>query len=550
MATSPVTDPAPGEGIRFMLTDDDMKLVAKFRTPVNIIPIDNQWVKNSLADLHLDHLYLSQAAINDFIQKYNSGEITGAVLIGERRDAKLSLHISSDKMEAYMELEPAYGGKALTKEALEKALLEKNIIYGLQLPNIKQALQQGYAENLLIAKGKPVIEGCATKFECLIPDVKDRTPQIKEDGHVDYRDLGEIFSVQPGVPLMRRHPARDGVAGTNVHSQTINPKPVKDQFFSSNLEGVEIDRDDPNVLVATTTGQPVVKDNGITIENVLHMDKVDLSTGNVKFDGSVEVEGDVGKGMKIEVTGDIIIRGVVEAATLIAGGDVLIDGSMIGGGEVRDPKGQLVEDAAVIKAGSAISFKVGEYVYAEAGDCIYVEEMAMSCELHALNEIVVGNKTSRRGQVVGGLAQSGVFIKVLQAGGQSGNRTVFEISHPKGLGGEIKKLEEEIAITDNQLFQVKRTLLSFKRNPKNINKQQAMQMISKKRQFEARIAELESKKENIETQIERVKKGQIVVGRTTYAGTVIKIGRAEKSVSEDTKGVGYRLYEEKHIISF
>ncbi|MDH5300769.1 MAG: FapA family protein [Gammaproteobacteria bacterium] len=548
MAAEPGSDAAGG--VRFLLTDDRMKVVAKFRTPGNPATINRQWVQTALVDMHLDHLYLSESAIEDLIHKYNYGEPSGAVLIGERRDAKLTLAISPDKMEAYMDLEPAYGGQRLTKDGLEKALREKNIIFGLLLPEIKDALQKGQAKDVLIACGTPAIEGTHARFEVLIPEIKDRTPQVREDGMVDYRDLGEIYTVQPGVPVMRRQPARQGAAGTNVHGQTINPKQVKDANFSGGLEGVEVSQGDPDLLISTTTGQPVIKGNGVTIENVLRLKKVDLSTGNVKFDGSVEVEGEVSRGMKIEATGDIIIRGVVEAAILLAGGDVLVDGSIIGGGDVRDPKGELLSTAATIKAGAAVSFKVGEYVYVEAGDCIYVEELAMSCELHALNEVVVGTKNARRGQVVGGLAHSGVFIKVLQAGGQSGVKTVFEISYPKGIGGEIKKLDDEIAVQDNKLFQVKRTLLSFRRDPKNVNKQKAMQLIQDKRNLEGQIAELEAKKEKLMMQIERVKKGQVLVGRNTFAGTVIKIGNADKTISEDTKGVGYRLYEDKHIVSF
>jgi uncharacterized protein (DUF342 family) len=550
MEASETVAPTPGEGVRFLLTEDQQKLVAKFKSPENLIPIDREWVTATLAELSLDHLFLSRDAIDGFIQKYNAREDIGAIVIGERRDAEIILTVSADKMRCHVTLFPSYGGTKIDLAIFRKLLKDKNVIHGLKRKPIEQLLAKGEGEDVLIAEGQPPIEGVSTQFDVLLEEVKDRTPAVKSDDSVDYRDLGEIVAIPAGTELMRRTPAKQGVPGTNVHGQTINPKPVTDLPFSPGLDGAEISASDPNLLLSTTVGQAVFTENGISIENVVQLPKVDMSSGNIKFDGSVEVLGDVAKGMKIDVTGDVVVRGIVEASQISAGGDVLIANSIIGSGDVRNPKGKLLDDAAIIRAGGAVSFRVGEYVYVETKDCIYIDELAMHCELHADNEIVVGNKTAKRGQIVGGLAQSGFMIQALQLGNQTGVKTIAEIRCTPGVKGELQKLDEEIGKLEDKQYRVKRVLLAFKRNPKSMDKSVVLQHIAMKKELDAETAILMKKKAECEAEIERVRNGQIQVKRTTCAGTHLIIGRAEKSFSEDQKGVNYRLYEDKHIVAF
>lgn len=62
---------------------------------------------------------------------------------------------------------------------------------------------------------------------------------------------------------------------------------------------------------------------------------MDLSTGNIDFEGSVQVNGNVSSNFVIRAGGNVIISGVVEGAYIEAGGNIIIARGMNGMARVR-----------------------------------------------------------------------------------------------------------------------------------------------------------------------------------------------------------------------
>lgn len=118
---------------------------------------------------------------------------------------------------------------------------------------------------------------------------------------------------------MRRIPATPGQLGCNVRGESIEPQPGCDRAFSDQLIGAYVDKDDANLLRAVFSGQPVCSANGVNIEHVLHLRNVNMATGNIAFDGTVQIDGEVLPGMKVNATGDIIVGDVVDGAILTRG---------------------------------------------------------------------------------------------------------------------------------------------------------------------------------------------------------------------------------------
>jgi uncharacterized protein (DUF342 family) len=102
-------------------------------------------------------------------------------------------------------------------------------------------------------------------------------------------------------------------------------------MFASKLSGACIDPDDPNRLLAAIAGQPVAVPGGMIVEPVYTVSAVNMASGNVSFDGSVVVRGDVAAGMTVKVTGDIQIGGTADPCRLEAGGNIVIKGGALGG---------------------------------------------------------------------------------------------------------------------------------------------------------------------------------------------------------------------------
>ena len=134
---------------------------------------------------------------------------------------------------------------------------------------------------------------------------------------------------------MRRFPPTTGTAGRNVRGVPVEPKAGKDASFEGNMVGAYFSAGDPNLLLATFAGQPVHRGNNVHVEPVYRIREVNLATGNISFDGTVEVEGEVLPGMKVHATGEIVIGGVVDGAFLEAGGDIHVGGGIIAKSQVK-----------------------------------------------------------------------------------------------------------------------------------------------------------------------------------------------------------------------
>src|SRR5690625_7810254 len=88
----------------------------------------------------------------------------------------------------------------------------------------------------------------------------------------------------------------------------------------------------------------------------LKVQNVDLSTGNIDFDGSLEVTGDVTSGFVVRASGDIVVRGMGEKAEIHARKNLTVAGGVIGEEVGRDEHNQL-RLRTQLRAGGNLSAK-------------------------------------------------------------------------------------------------------------------------------------------------------------------------------------------------
>jgi uncharacterized protein (DUF342 family) len=151
-----------------------------------------------------------------------------------------------------------------------------------------------------------------------------------------------------------------------------------------------------------------------------------MATGNLHFDGSVQVDGEVTHGMTVEVGGDIVVKGTVDGAVMQAGGNI-----QVGGGVISHAK---------LHAGGSVSARFAEASQIYAGTTIAIDDMALECDLQALNQITVGVKAKSRGRLVGGSAKAMMLIKVPNLGSDKSGVTRAMV----GFNPELEKRAEEL----------------------------------------------------------------------------------------------------------
>ena len=231
-------------------------------------------------------------------------------------------------------------------------------------------------ENLVIAEGKKPVPGENGRIEYLVKEpVVELSPAA--DGSIDYREFNSISAVKKGQPIARNVPPGQGIDGIDVLGKVITAKPGLAAKFPQ-IQNTEPDKCDPSLLVSKIDGCVLFKAGVIEITECHEVrGNVDFSTGNIRFNGSVRIQGDVKSGFQVEASGSVTVGGVVEDATIIAGGDVIVKSGFIGTG-----KGSIVSGHDV-----KLGFVRNQKVVAEG--TISVEKEAIDASFHANKSIVV-----------------------------------------------------------------------------------------------------------------------------------------------------------------
>jgi len=521
--------------IQFKFNDDRVSLLVVFKKETaESLAIDAAWVVEQLNKKGYGKLQIEEKGIERLVTKLNAASAdAGSICIAKKKDAEVEIFIPRDKMSAHLTIVPPKGGQPASLEMVKQKLTEKGIRYGFIASAIKAAIIEGKADSITIAKGEPVINGKNSQFICTVPEIKIRTPQVAENGNVDYRDLGEITIVHAGDVLMKRKPATPGKASKNVFGEIVNPKPGKNIPFSAGLNGVKPSPEDPDILIATETGQPVIVENGVSVEKTMSVPQVNLKSGNIIFDGSVLIEGDVENGMKVNATGDINIKGMVEGAALDAGGDIIISGAVIGRGDVRDKNGKLNEETACLNAKGSITARFVENVCLKAGNSIFIQDWVIKSELDAYNEIIVGKKDSKKGQIIGGTTKSGILIKAINIGSQAGVPTFVKVGGTATIDAPNDQLKREINELTVSLKQLHKTLAGLRNNPIKQAKEMYEKALLSKNQMEDELKGLKLQYISIEKDKKRAVNVRIVVDKKIYAASTVSVGMLEKKIMED-----------------
>lgn len=201
----------------------------------------------------------------------------------------------------------------------------KNISFGIKHGAIQDILAKPEDGLYLIAEGEPPGDPVDERLELNFSSEPGGHKLSTEDDRVDFRDMFEIPSVEPGALLAVKHSGVQGSPGRKVTGEIIPPAKPRG-FELTGGKGVEISPGGSKAY-ARIGGRPVARKMGgryiIDVEPVLHQKgDVDISSGNIRFKGDVVVHGNVSEGMTVQAAGKIEIKGMVFQAKIAAQGDI------------------------------------------------------------------------------------------------------------------------------------------------------------------------------------------------------------------------------------
>ena len=246
---------------------------------------------------------------------------------GYEENESIEVNVSMDKMLAFCRFYPPSGkGKMLSEEAILDELMSRKIQVGIQKEEIQKFLKERqYCSNYVLAKGIPPVNGKDAKVEYFFNTNLNLRPKKNPDGTVNYHELNTISHVEEGQLLARLHPAVPGKPGKDVFGGEINGRQEKTLKleFGNNITLSE----DQTEIYSNVTGHASLVNRKVFVANVFEVPAdVDNTTGDVVYDGNVNIKGNVKSGFSVRAKGDIVIDGVVEAAFLFAGGQIIVKG--------------------------------------------------------------------------------------------------------------------------------------------------------------------------------------------------------------------------------
>ena len=508
--------------------------------------INNDNIKNAIAELN---------SVLKPLQANKSGkEITYQIL--ERLDATITISIEKDEMSASAEITTALGGKHLSAKVILNSAQQSGVTKGFtkeQLLSLAHKAAKEPAGSIVkgeIAQGRVAINGQNSKIKILVQSAQERIlrPKERDDGSVDMRDLGDIICVKVGEPLAKKIPLTEGEKGFTVKGSPLDPVAGEDVNLQVG-EGTAISKKNDKVLVSTLIGLPRIIENGMEVDGVYRIKNVDVSTGHIKFEGSVIIDGDICEGMRVAATGDITVGGFVESATLDAGGDITITSGIIG-------RKQDVEEIPVDDIQMSVSIRSKGSVYAKY--CQYAEISCHSLRIenqmmHSIIDVEetlwLGSVDKANGKLIAGYIQVGKSVHAGIVGATAGSTTIINFSKKiDDMKEYLEDIETKLKIDSDKSTELQVAVNKLKKLPKDkVDPEMLNKVVSTYKFHTNRMGEILNEKEAFEEKIQAYMTGVYVeASEKLYHGVKIIVGDFHDSTRREY-GPTKMSYSERKI---
>lgn len=437
------------------------------------------------------------------------------------------LTVSPDSMQAVVRFYPASEtGERMNPNELITDLRYKNIVSGIQMQAVQNHFQTAgvYCTDVVVAQGTEPRQGRDAKIEYYFNTDMKIQPTLREDGSVDYFHLNMINPCHVGDVLAKIIPEDAGEEGINIFGVRVKPREVKRAVLKYGHH-VEL-TPDKLAIKSLVEGHVMLVEDKVFVSDVYTVENVDLSTGNIDFSGSVQINGNVANNFVVRSGGNVIINGVVEGAHIYAQGNIIIARGMNGMG-----KGTLDAGGNVIA-----KFIESATVSAEKG---YVNtESIMHSDVSAGDEIVVNGK---KGLITGGHIQAAHKVTAKTLGAEMGAHTVIEVGVNPTLKKEFVNVQKEMTELTKSIRNAQPVLANFtEKRAKGANfTQEQMKYIksvaAQLEQDKGRLIELNTRLAELGQQMDDQKKASVEVTGEVFPGTTIVIGESSMVVQNGIK---------------
>lgn len=438
------------------------------------------------------------------------------------RDGRLEARITEGGYAAVLTVIPPEGeGTYPPSSDGFRVLKQAGVTFGIDKDLVAETIRSGpYGQPVVVAQGRRPKPGTDARIVYSFDLEKHKRPSERDDGTVNYHELGIVENVQKGQVLAIKVPATPGAAGVLVDGTVVPGLPGRDRPLAAGKNTVLVD--DGTRLVSLADGQPVLSGGGrISVLPVFSINgNVDFSTGNVDFVGTVEVRGSVSPGFVIKARGDILVRGSSAALLLEAGQDLVVDrgiqgqhrGRVVAG---RDVRAGFVENAEI---------SCGRNLYASS---------VLHSRVEAGGRVeVLGGK----GLIAGGCVRAREAVLARSMGSPLATATEVQVGVFPRIRAELEKAGAELESCRRTIFELERQL-ERAQGPMDISPA-ATHVRARILALTQQLQDAREKREALEALIQDMKGALrddvegLVVADVVHPGVKVTLGARSLSVSE------------------
>jgi uncharacterized protein (DUF342 family) len=347
----------------------------------------------------------------------------------ESKEYDIAVTVSEDLTEAHLRVTPPTVGTApLTPEMYKNAIREAQVEKGILYESLKQVMAKRIEnKSILIAKGAPAEDGVDGRMEIERAGSAKPASGAGFADRVDYREHNLMSNVQAGQRVAKVFPPTEGKDGFTVTGKTLAARAGKPAILRLGAN-VELSADGTEVQ-ATKAGFVVFAADKLSVEDMFEVDNVNSATGHVRFNGVINVKGNIEDGFKVEAGKTVNVGGTIGNTTVKCGGNVTVKGGVMG---------------ATIEAGGTVSARFFSEAHVRAKQDVVAEEYILHSAIQADRSVIVTKSTV--GFIKGGVIRAGSEIVSAVVGSEvSEGDTKLEVGVGIDVRAKFEKLQIKLA---------------------------------------------------------------------------------------------------------
>lgn len=446
-------------------------------------------------------------------------------------DAVVDIILSEDLIEAYMEInfredmieikQPEESIR-IPYEQLMDFIRESGISYGIIEENVRALSEQSVpTEALKIAEGIPVTHGKDGYIHYHVQSIESSKLIEDAQGNINFKELEWFTQVNIGDMLAEKVLPIEGKDGMDVQGNVIVATQGKMPVFKYGKHVGETP--DGMTLMALQNGRLEYFNDRLQINDVLVIkSSVDTMTGNIRFLGDVIVHGDIKAGFEVYCTGSLEVMGIIEAANVNVGKELVVKGGIQGNARFLVEVGgnlicKFIENASIFAKGDIIT------------------DFIVHSKVNCGGTVTIKGK---KGLVVGGELHVKTELIADIIGSYMGTRTLIEIGLDPNKRERLESYREEKHTIKNRLGVLRPSIDSGKELLERglmdqVKKLTFMKVVQEYNHLVQNLKAIDAETKQIEQEIMSNTDGLVVVKNKIYPGTQVRIGRFTRNIRNE-----------------